>query len=551
MSGGAAHIQSLDGSAVTRPAGGGPQEEKLFEGKFALKDVAFSEAGLPFDIERRDELFSDDQIFQIGRELRNGVDHGVAEGFALLVPGAGRQFVGSVLHEAGKDVFSGRSDGGIGERGNDHIDVGAAGKFAVLGLVVGALHIFHGRRNGDRSAKVMAGAGEAGKIREAVESEIYFAGGPAIFVTAHVFQEIAGKFAGFDEFQEREIGVNARRDNVGVNFFAAFENDALRYAIFYKNFRYGHFFADFDAGFEGCTGDGVGNGAGAAAAETPGAEGAVDFAHVMMEQNIGCAGRTDAEECADDSGGGHGGFEDVGLKPLVEEIGRAHGHELDQIVFVFGVEILETLGEEGKFFQVARVEGRGIGRDHAENRLYEAAHGDHGFAEFFVRFGVEFGVTLEFPARFTVIVLTPEVVAVGHGGQGAVEREDLQPVPREIEIANDFRPQQRNDVGEDREFKSGDDFFGDGCAAQDVAFFQDQNFFAGLGEIRRVHQAVMAAADYDDVVFLCHGLCGCFSRSKDEYQSRSILQARERSHKEERRVSLTGGQGDGGCDWSR
>src|SRR5580692_12620322 len=146
---------------------------------------------------------------------------------------------------------------------------------------------------------MIARAGEAGEIRQAVESEIYFAGGTAIFVAAHVFWKIARKLAGFDEFQEREIGIDARRDNAGMNFFAAFEDYALRDAIFYENFRDCHFLTDFDAGFEGGAGDGVGNGAGAAAAETPGAEGAINFAHVMMEQDVGRAGRANSEKRAD------------------------------------------------------------------------------------------------------------------------------------------------------------------------------------------------------------------------------------------------------------
>ena len=60
MRGRAAHVQFFNGSAVTRPARGGTQEEKLLERKFALKDVAFGEAGLAFDIQRSDELLSDD-----------------------------------------------------------------------------------------------------------------------------------------------------------------------------------------------------------------------------------------------------------------------------------------------------------------------------------------------------------------------------------------------------------------------------------------------------------------------------------------------------------
>jgi len=30
-----------------------------------------------------------------------------------------------------------------------------------------------------------------------------------------------------------------------------------------------------------------------------------------------------------DTRGGHGGFQDVGLEPLVQKVGCAHGHQLD------------------------------------------------------------------------------------------------------------------------------------------------------------------------------------------------------------------------------
>ena len=192
-----------------------------------------------------------------------------------------------------------------------------------------------------------------------------------------------------------------------------------------------------------------------------------------MKQNVGGAGRTYAEECADDARGGHGGFEHVGLKPLVEKISSAHGHELDEIVFIFGVEILKALAEEGEFFQVARIERGGIRRNHAQDRFYEAAHGDHGLAELFVGFGIEFGVALELAARLAMIILAPEVIAVGHGCHRAVERQNFQAVAREIEIANNFGAKQRDDVRKNGKFEAGDDFFGDGGAAEDVTLFED------------------------------------------------------------------------------
>ena len=63
MGGGAAHVEILDGRAIARPAGDGPQEEKLLERKFSLKNIAFGEAGGALDIERRDDLLADDDVF--------------------------------------------------------------------------------------------------------------------------------------------------------------------------------------------------------------------------------------------------------------------------------------------------------------------------------------------------------------------------------------------------------------------------------------------------------------------------------------------------------
>src|SRR5260370_9594649 len=125
------------------------------------------------------------------------------------------------------------------------------------------------------------------------------------------------------------MGIDAGGKESGGNFFTRFEGNAGGAGGFDGGFLDGGLRADFHAEFARGGGDGVADGAGAAAAESPGAEGAVDFAHVMVQENVSGAGGADAEEGADDAGGGHGGFEDVGLEPLVEKIGGALGHELD------------------------------------------------------------------------------------------------------------------------------------------------------------------------------------------------------------------------------
>src|SRR5439155_22998363 len=100
-----------------------------------------------------------------------------------------------------------------------------------------------------------------------------------------------------------------------------------------------------------------------------------------------------------------------------------------------------------------------------------------------------------------VIVDAPEIVAVRHGREGAVERQDLESVTGEVEIADDLRPQQRHDVRADRKLESWEDLFGDRGAADDMAPLQHEHFPSRTREIRGGRQTVMAAANDDDVVF--------------------------------------------------
>ena len=62
MRGRSAHVQVLDRRAVLRPARDRTQEEKLLERKLALEDVAFGQAELAFEVERRDDLAVQDDV---------------------------------------------------------------------------------------------------------------------------------------------------------------------------------------------------------------------------------------------------------------------------------------------------------------------------------------------------------------------------------------------------------------------------------------------------------------------------------------------------------
>ena len=61
-------------------------------------------------------LSADDEVFQIGRVLRNRVDHGVAEGFALLVPRAVRSLYGAYCTKQERMCFpGGATEGSVSE----------------------------------------------------------------------------------------------------------------------------------------------------------------------------------------------------------------------------------------------------------------------------------------------------------------------------------------------------------------------------------------------------------------------------------------------------
>ena len=51
-----------------------------------------------------------------------------------------------------------------------------------------------------------------------------------------------------------------------------------------------------------------------------------------------------------------------------------------------------------------------------------------------------------FASRLREIVDAPEVVAAGHRRERAIKRENLQAMARQIELANDLRTQEGNDV---------------------------------------------------------------------------------------------------------
>src|SRR5277367_258349 len=131
-----------------------------------------------------------------------------------------------------------------------------------------------------------SGTGQTLEVGQRLERKIHFAGRAAVFVTTDAIEKIRRQLAGFEKFLEGEMRVDTRRDDAGRYFFPALQSHAARAPVFNKDFRNGSLRANFDARLASRTGDSVGDGSGAATAKAPGAERAINFAHVVMQKNV-------------------------------------------------------------------------------------------------------------------------------------------------------------------------------------------------------------------------------------------------------------------------
>ena len=220
-----------------------------------------------------------------------------------------------------------------------------------------------------------------------------------------------------------------------------------------------------------------------------------------MEQYIRSAGRAHTKKSPDDARRRHRRLQHIGLEPLIEKVDRAHGHQLDLVVLVFARHALKAASDEEQLHQFLRIQRRRIGRNHAQDRLHKTAHRLHRLAEFIVGFGIHARVPRNFAMRFSMIVHSPQMVAIRHRSESAVERKNFQSVTRKIEVANNFRPQQRNHVRANRKLEAGKNFFRASRAAENVPALEHQYFFPCFRQIGGIGEAVVASADDNHVVF--------------------------------------------------
>ena len=215
-------------------------------------------------------------------------------------------------------------------------------------------------------------------------------------------------------------------------------------------------------------------------------------------------GERGPQEGADDSARGQRGLEHVRLEPLLQEVGRAHGHQLHEHMELFRLEAQEVLREAKQAGDVTRAQPGGIGWHDTEQVLDRAGHMEERPAVVVVRLRVAHGEAGDLPPAAVVIGVPVEAVAVRQRGERALQRQDGEPVAGELQFADDLRAHQAHHVREDAVAKAREDLLGDGGASQQRPRFQHAHVEARARQVGRVHQAVVPAAHHDHVVFPGH-----------------------------------------------
>ena len=508
----AALEEPADGGVELGPAGRRAQEEELVEPQLALEDVALGQPGAALDVQRGQHLTFEDDVRQVRRVLGERPDDGVPEGVALGVPVAAFavQVVRRVLHEDGHDVLARGRHPGVDQRGDHHVEEGAPGEPPVLGVVVGALEGGAVGTDRDGAPEVRPGTGNRGEVGQRVERQVHLAGGALEPVAADRLDELAGQLLRVEHPEEGAARIHARGDLVGEHLLAALEHHPGGLPTARQDALDAGVRADLGAEAPGGARERLGDGAHPAALETPRPGGAVDLAHVVVEQHVGGPRRGDAQEGADDAARRHGGLQGVGLEPAVEVVAGARRHEPRELVEAPVPEAREVRGqfdEAAELPRADRAHPRGRHREQLPDPPAEVVHPE---PEERVVVRVPAGELEQRLAGLRRVVPAGQGPSVRQGRERPVERLELQAVPGEVEVVDDLRPQQADHVGEDRDREPGQDLLAVGGPADALVLLDEQDVPAAPRQVGGGDQPVVAAPDDDVVVAVQGGRAGLF-----------------------------------------
>jgi hypothetical protein len=304
---------------------------------------------------------------------------------------------------------------------------------------------------------------------------------------------------GFEEIEERALGIRAGDDGFGGDFFAGRERYASDSAVFDENARDFGVGANFSAGFARGCGESIGESSRttfrlhvAAIRESTCA--------ATKEKKRSSAGGPRASGGAENSASGGRGAEEFRLKKFGDEIGDGHRSPADKALHVFLVEAAECFSSPEEIPDVTRGGLINVRRRHKEEIADEGARRIESFGEFDVSGGVGLGELGDCGDVRKSAGAEEKGTAIGMGSEEARGGfEELNAVAFELHVLGDGGSKWAMDGIENGGAEARVKFFGDGSAADDRATLEDEGFVAGAGEIEGGNEGILAGADDDDV----------------------------------------------------
>ena len=301
---------------------------------------------------------------------------------------------------------------------------------------------------------------------------------------------------GADEIEQRALGIGIRDHRVGAHFLAADKHDADRAAgldHYVVNQRVG---AHFAAGRHNRRRQRVADGAHAASGQGERAALAAGIAAGAEQEIEHRVWRARPERMAEHAVEGERTLERGALEAVVEQIGGVHTDDTQQFAHVVAaqasdaeaeLEIAEALAPAG------RLDRRRRRQQHRPQRAREA---HHARAERRVALGVARRELRQRVARRRRVRRERQMPAVGQQRDcRQVAPAVVEAVARQAKIGDHLGMHEVQDVSAGRHVVAGVDLLGRRRAAGPRARLADHHLAAGLGEIGRADQAVVAAAD--------------------------------------------------------
>ncbi len=164
MSAGTAQVQAAQRRSILRPAGHGPQVQRLIQAHVGVIEATAGEPEAPFDVGRRRDGARFDQAGEAGQHAVDHRAHGVGEPLPSLLPIVGVEMPRHGLHPGGRHVLAVGGKRGITERRYRELHERALGQATMAPGVEGLLEILDRRADLNPPAEHRRGVGHAGKV---------------------------------------------------------------------------------------------------------------------------------------------------------------------------------------------------------------------------------------------------------------------------------------------------------------------------------------------------------------------------------------------------